>query len=547
MNYSWIDFLTLIGSVGLFLYGMKLMSEGLQKLAGDRLHDMLSAITNNKIAAYFGGLLVAILLQSSSATVVLTASCVNSGLISLTQSLSVIFGANLGATVTTWILTILGFKWNVSFLFLPIVAIAIPFLNSSSDNRNYLGEFLLGFGILFFGLNCINIYTPSIDVLTHIYNIVLSVQSFGYLSILIFILLGVLITWLIRLSSVSFLLAMAFCSKGWISCEMACAFILGANIGTTISTLMASRTANVKARRSVLFHFLINVIGVIFAIVPLHLICKDLSYTWYMLPLFHTGFNLFVLVILIWFSGLYLKYSSVILPEREQKKDGEFKLEFISSGLIESGEIAVAQAKEETINYAKETYKMFEMIKAMIKEPLGSEKQLALCERVKQLEEDSDQAEEEIAGFLKQIDLNSLSADSELLAHSLYRIVDELESIADSIRHVAESLKSKSEQRIFFTKSLNEELRKMEELTDESLKHMLYAIEKDEINEAILNKGYNYEDEINNFRNQLRNDVFEQIDKKQVEFEQSSIFMTLIKEYEKIGDYVINILCAMPQ
>jgi phosphate:Na+ symporter len=390
------------------------------------------------------------------------------------------------------------------------------------------------------------------------------------------------------------------CSKGWISFEMGCALILGSNIGTCITPLIASFSGNTMAKRAAMGHLLFNVLGTFWALIFYYPFCRlvvwvtqslgegdptelitfingleqtnpalassltaqtvDTSdpqaasalqtFTAYQgsvsfaMTIFHTIFNLINLSIMIWMTKVYVTIVSKLIPEKSNDQEA-FSLKYISQGLIASGEISLLQVKKETIRYAEETYRMFILIQQMLNERLGSEKQIALYEQVKELENESDKAEVEIASFLNHISTKALSPEGELLSRQLYKMVDELESVADSIFHIACTLRDKSEARSYFTPEMNDDIHKMIALVDVAMQHMIKCIQRNEISEQALNRAYNYEDEINNLRNQLRNAIIDQMNKELELYQQSTFYMDLINECEKVGDYIINVLTAM--
>lgn len=536
MNYSLTELLTLLGSIGLFLYGMKSVSDGMQKIAGDHLRGIISDIKENKFLALFSGFCTTALVQSSSATTVIAVSSVNAGLISLAQAIAVIMGANVGTTFTTWIISIFGIHFSLSEFFLPFVAIGLPLYNSDNRRRSSIGELLIGFGLLFFSLSIIRQTLPELNLQ-------------GFDNPLIYLVLGIPFTMLVQASSVSFTFAVLLCLNGTISFEMACALVLGANIGTCINPLISSFKANYMARRTALSHLLFNLFGAIWALLLLHPICNQLNAIApeFSIAIFHTSFNLVNLIIFIWFTKYFEKIVTKMIPEKLVQDEDPFKLQFIASGLIDSGEIALSQAKQEAINYSKETYKMFSLIPLMISEPNGSAKLVSLHDKVLSMEDDSDKAEEEIADFLREISTTTLSSDGDQLSMSIFRMIDEMESIADSIEHMAITIGHKSDLRIIFSQDMKQSLSRMITLTDSALSHMVDSIEKEEATEAMINRAYNIEDEINNYRNMLRNSVLEMIDKKTIEYQHGTLFMELINECERIGDYVINVLSAMPR
>ncbi len=558
-SYSLIDLLTLIGSIGLFLYGMKLMSEGLQKIAGDRLRNVLAAMTNNRFTGMLTGVLVTALVQSSSATTVMIVSFVNAGLMTLAESMAVIMGANVGTTATTWIIAVFGFKFNIAAYVLPLIAISLPLFNSSHSKRNSWGEFIIGFALLFLGLEVLKHSVPDLSSYPAVLEFMRNYSSMGYASIILFVVIGMALTMIVQASSAAFTIALLMCTNGWISFEMGCALVLGSNIGTCITPLLASLSANTMAKRAAIGHLLFNIIGTLWTLALYYPFCNFISWLCGEIGLgnpheinnvsmgmtmFHTVFNIINLTLMLGLTKQFVVMVSKIIPEKHSK-DEAFKLQYLDKGLIASGELSLLQVRKETLRYAEEVYKMFGHIRTMLNEPLGSEKQMELFLKVKKLEEESDIAENEIANFLNKISNKSLSYEGEILSRRLYKMVDELESIADSIYHLACSLKEKSDQRVYFTDDERSDVGKMISLTDAALVHMLKCLEHEELPESALMKAYNYEDEINNFRSQMRSELLERNETNKDLYLQTTFFMDLINECEKVGDYVINVLTAM--
>ncbi len=556
---TWINVLTLIGSIGLFLYGMKLMSEGLQKIAGDSLRKVLAAMTSNRFTGMLTGVLVTALVQSSSATTVMIVSFVNAGLITLAESMAVIMGANVGTTATTWIIATFGFKLNIAAFVFPLIAIALPFFKSSSNKNNSWGEFIIGFALLFLGLEELKHSVPDLSQFPAVLDFLREYSSMGYLSILFFLVVGMVLTMVVQASSASFTIALLMCVNGWISFEMGCAIVLGSNIGTCITPVLASLSANTMAKRAAMGHLLFNIVGTLWTLAVYYYFCDLINYICghiglgdphdvnnvsMGLTMFHTVFNIFNLVLMLPLTKQFVSIVSRIIPEKVNKEES-FKLQYINSGFMTpSGELALVQVQKEASRYGEEVYKMFGMIHSMLDEHMGSEKQLELNSRIKSMEEESDRAELEIAQFLNNISPKTLSYSGEQLSRNLYKEVDELESIADSICHMSMVLYEKYQQRVRFNAEMNTNVVKMMSLTDVSLIHMLKVLSMDEVPQSALNKAYNYEDEINNFRNQLRNEMFDSLDRKEIEYYQNSYFMLIVNECEKIGDYVINVITA---
>ena len=392
MEYTFLDFLTLIGSVGLFLYGMKVMSEGLQKVAGDRLRNILAVMTKNRFSGMFTGILITALIQSSSASTVMVVSFVNAGLMTLGQSMAVIMGANVGTTVTAWIIALFGFKVNITVFALPLIGLGTPLLFSGKSSRKSWGEFLIGFSFLFMGLDYLNHSVPDLRSNPEIFEFLTSYTQMGFLSILIFCAVGAIVTMIVQASSATLAISLIMCSKGWITFDIAAALILGSNIGTTITPLLASIGANVSAKRAAVGHLLFNVLGSVWTLILYYpfirfivWICTSLGVgnpndlmafvsTWeqsdpalvaalnsgqdlgsadfeqqkaqfaamqfsvsFGLSMFHTVFNVINVTIMIWFTGLYEKIVTRLVRIKD-KNEEEFQLKFISRGMLSASQ-----------------------------------------------------------------------------------------------------------------------------------------------------------------------------------------------------------------
>ena len=552
---TWIDVLTLIGSIGLFLYGLKLMSEGLQKIAGDSLRKVLAAMNSNRFTGMLVGILVTALVQSSSATTVMIVSFANAGMISLAQSMSVIMGANVGTTVTAWIIAVFGFKFNIAFLVFPLIALALPFFNSGSSRKNAWGEFIIGFSLLFLGLDELKHIVPLLSVFPALLDNLRDISAMGYPSILLFLLIGMILTMVVQASSAAFAIALLMCVNGWITFEMGCALVLGSNIGTCMPPLLAALSANTMAKRAALGHLLFNVLGMVWALAIYYYFCNFITSICVSIgfgdphepslsALGHTVFNLISLCIMLPLVKLFVNIISRIIPDKDGH-DESFRLQYINSGFMTpSAEMSLVQVQKETLRYGEEVYKMFGIMKTMLDERNGLERQNETNLRIRHLEEDSDRAELEIAQFLNSISPKTLSYSGEQLTRNLYKEVDELESIADCISHMSMVIFQKAEQRVRFNSEMNTSIVRMMTLIDTALVHMLKVLDMEEVSPSILNKAYNHEDEINNCRNQLRNDMFDSLDRKEIDYYQNSYFMLIINECEKIGDHVINVISA---
>lgn len=554
-----LQLFSLLGSIGLFLFGIKLMSESLQKITGDNLRNIYTAMTSNRFMAMLTGVLVTALVQSSSATMVMSISFINAGFITLSQSLAVFMGANFGMTLINWIIALFGFKYLITIFVFPIIALSLPLFQSNNSKRNSWGEFLIGFALLFLGISLLKNSFPDLSLYPSIVSFLNLISELNVFSVIIFMLLGILLTISVQSSLVTFIISLLLCANGWISFEMGCAIVLGTNIGSCFTPILAAQKANISAKRASWGFLIFNGIVTILAIAFFFPFCTlienlcdiigigDLDNVTNIslgIALFHTLYNVIFIILQLPLIHPIEKMLVKMIADKS-KNDESFKLQYISKGLMSStGQMALIQVRKETSRYAEETYKMFKLFCTMINEPLGSARQLELHQQIKKMEEDSDNAEVEIADFLNQISHKTLSWDGELMSRNLYKMVDELESIADSIVHMSTTIFNKQEQRVFFSNEMNTDIRKMLTLTDTSLSHMCHVLQLDEIPSNSLNKAYNFEDEINNYRNQLRNAMLDRFDLQQVEYMQSTYFMMLVNECEKIGDYAINVVAA---
>lgn len=554
--------LTFLGSIGLFLYGMKLMSESLQKIAGDRLRSVLAAMTRNRVSGLLSGFLVTALVQSSLSTTVMIVSFVNTGLISLAEAMAAIMGANVGTAVTSWLLATMGFEIDSSLWLLPVIALALPLFNSSHHQRNIWGEFIVGFALIFLSIDVLQYAAPSLQSdYPFLIDCLADSSAWGMWSVLLYFGVGTLLTILLQASHATFTLSIVICMMGWLPFELGCAMLLGSVLGTCLALLRASLSANAMARRAAVCHLLFNGAGLLLALLFFWPFSQFITWLSTLIGLNdpHTstgvalGMALYLTVFRISNLILLFPFSSylVALVHRLIRNDNDdpkaFHLQYLNKGLIASGELSLLQVKKETIRYANDVYHMFSLIKLMLNERLGSERQLEMYEQVRIMEEQSDDAEVEIANFLNQISRKGLSTGGEQMCRSLYKMVDELESIADSMYHMAATLRNKSDQRVFFSPAINANVAKMISLTDTSLSHMLHVIDNDEVSPNALNKAYNYEDEINNFRSQIRNEVLDPMDRAKLQYQQNTYYMELIGECERVGDYVINVLAAQSQ
>ena len=583
MDYTILDFLSLLGAVCLFLYGMKVMSEGLQKVAGDRLRNILGIMTKNRAAGVITGILITALIQSSSASTVMVVSFVNAGLMSLAQSMAVIFGANVGTTVTTWIISAFSFEINISTYTIVLLAVAVPLMFMKKGSYKSLGEFIVGFCFLFMGLDLISAYVPNLAENPQMLAFLQDYTALGIWSVLIFFAVGIILTMVVQSSAATFAITLIMCSQGWISFALGCAVILGGNIGTTITPILASLSGNLAARRTAMGHVLFNVIGsvvVLFIFYPfVHLVgditqafmgldpcdidkAQELSMAGqtlldeqgrkimfdqktvaFGLAMFPTVFNTCNLLVMIWFTKLYVRIVCWLMPARHRDTEEEFTLKYIGRGLLGTSELNLAQAQKEILVYGERVQRMITMAQTLVTEAPDSQPYIDNYNRIEKYEDISDRMELEIGNFLNKVAEGRLSPEGKKEIAAMLRIVSEIESIADSCLNVAKTLKRKNQARVKFDDWILAQIEGMFGLVDNAMDNMLVLLrEMDAPDETRVIEAYNREREINNYRNRLRDDNIARINDRKYNYQEGIFFMDLISETEKMGDYILNVV-----
>ena len=556
MDYSFFDLLRLIGSLALFLYGMKIMSEGLQKFAGDSLRKILTAMTTNRVTGVLTGVLITALIQSSSATTVMVVSFVNAGLLTLTQSIGVIMGANIGTTVTAWIISALGFKVDISAFALPLLAFSIPLFFSGKSSRKSVGEFIFGFSFLFMGLANLKNNAPDLSANPDMLAFVQNYTDMGFFSILLFLFIGAILTMIVQASAATMAITLIMCANGWIDYHLGVALVLGENIGTTITANLAALTGNTQARRAALAHLMFNLFGVAWVLIVFYPFTGAVS--WFVthvmkvtdpavavsfkLAAFHTAFNISNTFIMIWFVNVIEKTVCGII--RTKQEDEEYRLSYITGGMLSTAELSILQAQKEITLFAERTTKMFGMVKELLYEK-DENNFLKTYSRVEKYENISDRMEIEIANYLTQVAEGRLSSEGKEEIRVLLRAVSEIESIADSCNNLARSIKRRNEFKSVFTEEQNNHIDQMFKLVSSALDRMNAIMHKSDLNPNDINESYNIENEINNYRNQLKARNIEDINNKLYQYQDGVYYMDMVSESEKLGDYVINVVQAL--
>lgn len=599
MNYSILDFLGLLGAVGLFLYGMKVMSEGLQKAAGDRLRNILSAMTRNRFAGTVTGFFITALIQSSSASTVMVVSFVNAGLMTLAQSMAVIMGANVGTTFTAWVIALFGFKVDISAFALPLIGLAVPLLFSSKGRTKSIGEFAIGFAFLFMGLDMISKYVPDLQSNPEMFAFLQRYASMGFGSVLIFCLVGIVVTMVIQSSAATFAITLIMCSKGWITFDLACALVLGSNIGTTVTPLLASMSGNVAAKRTAMGHLLFNFLGTLWTLAvffpfvelnswiteaigqgdpnQLYRYVSDLQASSpdvynqvfatgsvptdpdvvlrhrtaistmqvsvsFGLSMFHTVFNLINLSIMIWLTKVYVKIVEFLIPAKHQGDD-EFQLKFISAGILSASELNISQAEKEMHVYAERVGRMLPMARELVHSKAGSDEFNCIYSRLEKYEEISDRMELEIANYLNRCAEGRLSNESKRRIAAMLSIDSEIESIADTMLGVGKILLRKQQSNVHFNDEIYANIDLMFTYLERAMNGMLRILSNlESVNEHEVISAYNHEREINNLRNQLRTANVANINDRHYEYQSGIYYIDIISTLEKSGDYIINVV-----
>ncbi len=564
-----LQIFTLLGALGMFLYGMNLMSSGLQKAAGDKLRGFLSAMTSNPFKRVLTGLGITAIIQSSSATTVMVVSFVNAGLLTLVQAIGVIMGANIGTTVTAWLVAWLGFKADISILAVPLMLFGFLFSNSKKNQYKNIGELIVGFSLLFLGLSLMKESVPDLSQTPEILAFVKEWSSLGFLSVLLFLGFGTILTLVLQSSSATMAITLIMLSMGWIPFEMACAMVLGENIGTTITANIAASIGNFQAKRAALSHTFFNVFGVIWALILyrpfLALIGKVTEILFgvpnpaaagfevaspddptatsalYGLSMLHTMFNLINTCILIWFTGLIEKVVTKLIKEPENKEEKQFKLQYIEAGPLATPELATEQAYKEIIHFAQISKNGLGYVRAAINET-DSDKFEELRNKLVKYEEISDRIEYEIASFLNAVSAEEVSERTSVIIKSMYKIIGELESLGDSGESISRILTRRNIHGKVFDADTIKKLNAMVDLVDQTYDVMIENLRlafDSKLGE--ITNAYDAEEHINSLRNNLRDEEIENIENNQKNYQTSVYFMDILSELEKMGDFMINI------
>lgn len=557
----WI-FFKLIGALALLMFGMKTMSDSLQKMAGPQLRHVLGTMTTNRLTGILSGMLITAAVQSSTATTVMTVSFVNAGLLTLAQAISVIMGANIGTTLTAWIMSA-GFSFNITDFVWPAFFIAIILIYSKK--RKIIGDFIFGISFMFLGLGTLRQTGIDMD-LAHNQPVLEFFASFdphSFQTTIIFLIIGSILTMCVQSSAAVMAITMILCSTGVLPIYQGIALVMGENIGTTVTSNVAALTANTQARRAAMAHMVFNIFGVLWILCVfrpfIHLVCGWVGYDdimektdprfvanaaklSFVLAAFHTTFNLSNTFILVWFIPQIEKLVCKIIRPKKNTDEDDFRLRFIQSGIMKTPEISVLEAQKEIHCFAERIQRMFGMVKTLLGET-NEEKFVKLHSRIEKYEGISDSMEIEIAKYLDQVSDSHLSDETKAKIRAMLREISEIESIGDSCFNIARTLNRRFKGKEDFITSQYEHMHQMMELTDNALTQMnITLVGHKGDNDA--NLSFNIENEINNYRNQLKSQNINDVNNHLYTYAIGTMYMDIIQECEKLGDYVVNVVEA---
>ena len=565
---SILQIFTLLGALGMFLYGMNLMSSGLQKAAGDRLRGFLSAMTSNPFKRVMTGLGITAIIQSSSATTVMVVSFVNAGLLTLVQAIGVIMGANIGTTVTAWLVAWLGFKADISILAIPLMLFGFLFSNSKKNQHKNIGELIVGFSLLFLGLSFMKESVPDLSETPQVLEFVKDWSSYGFTSVLIFLVFGTVLTLILQSSSATMAITLIMLSMGYIPFSMACAMVLGENIGTTITANIAASVGNTSAKRAAMSHTIFNVFGVIWALIffqPfLSLVgiiiesfglpnpakegfsvssptSPESTAALYGLSMLHTLFNTINTAILIGCTGLIEKAVVKIVKAPANQEKDVFRLKYIEAGPLATPELATEQASNEIIHFAEISKKGLGYAREAINET-NTDKFEELRNKLVKYEEISDRIEYEIAQFLNAVSSDEVSEKTSKEIKAMYKVIGELESLGDSGETISRILSRRNIHKKEFDADSIKKLNQMTDLVEKAYDVMIENLHLAFSGKLVeIANAYAAEDRINTLRNNLRDAAIEDIDSNNKTYQSSVYFMDIISELERMGDFMINI------
>ncbi len=547
-SFGLLDAFTLIGALGMFLFGMNMMSESLQKVAGNKMRIILSSMTKNRFVGVLSGIIITSIIQSSSATTVLIVSFVNAGLLTLGESISVIMGANIGTTVTAWIVSLIGFKFSIAEIAIPLIGLAMPFVFSKKDKRKTIGQLIIGFSLLFLGLEYLKNGVPDIKSHPEILTFLQDYTNMGFLSILLFLLVGTLLTIIVQSSSATMAITLVMISQGWISFEIGAAMVLGENIGTTITANIAAITANINSKRAALSHTLFNVFGVIWVLILFYPFTKMVGYivnfdpethnnALYALSMFHTLFNLCNTIIMIFLIKTIEKIVCKIIPDKNT--DNEFALKFISSGLLQTGELSLIEAEKEIELYTERTHRMLYEAKEYALNSIKDKNNHA--ERIKHYEEASDNTESAISDYLYNIAATPTSTQLKSTIRSYLYLTSEIESVADRCYNISRLITRKNNDNVVFSDYQISKIAEVFDLIDQHFTILEECVKNKFTDTTKKEIIFELENKINKIRYDIKLENIEKVNMGEHSYISGIYFMDVIEECESLSDAITKI------
>lgn len=556
------------GALAVFLFGMKLMSEGLQKFAGNKMRSVMGRVTSSPVRGILTGAAVTTAIQSSSATTVMVVSFVNAGLLSLAGAIAVIMGANIGTTVTAWIITFFGLGESSSTFSLPMLlgALSLIFIFAKKDRLKSIGEFIIGLALLLVGMGLLQQAMPNLEDYPNFLHALARMSDFGFWSIILFVAIGALLTCVVQASAAMMAITLVMCYNGWIGLDAAVALVMGQNIGTTITANLAAMVANTNGKRAARAHLVFNVIGVIITLIVfrpvLNLIANlttgimgsnpytlvgDEGYNPEAIPLalslFHTFFNVVNTLILAWFIPLIIKIVNWMVKSSPEEEEEQFKLRYIGGYWMNTAELNMQAAQKEIEDFSRRVLRMYTFLPGL-RTAKDDEEFNHIVERIEKYEEITDRMEMEIAKYLTRISESDLSQQGSQRISAMLRIVDNLESIGDTIYQIAATRRNKRETAVHFDQHLNDNLDHMTQLVQQSLDVMNTNLCGD-YDQVDLDSANVAETAINQYRDQLRIEHLESLKNGAYDFAIGNAYSILYALYEKLGDYVINVSEAL--
>ncbi len=555
MEFGFWDIIQIVGALAFFVYGMKLMSDGIQRAAGSQLRNILRTMTKNRYLGVFTGFLITALVQSSSATTVMTVSFVNAGLLTLVESAGVMMGANIGTTITGWLISVLGFKVKLAHYSIPLFAIGVPMLFTNRGKLRYWGQFIVGFAILFMGLSELKGAVPDIKSNPEVLDFLKSFTEWGFFSRVFFVFVGAIVTIVVQSSSAAMAITLTMCANGLLPFDVAAAMILGENIGTTITAELASLVGNTNAKRSARIHSMFNIIGVTWMVILMPVLLPILSNFMQSafglgdpfsdpnaMPLalsgFHTAFNLTNVLVLLAFVPWLVKAATWSIKDKEEEDD-DAKLKFISTASL-TPELATIELQKEASHYGKIVSRMSGFLNNLINSP-KEKKQMKMLKKLKKYEEITDDMEIQITEYVTKLADREITHKTSAKLRAILNICNDLERIGDIYYQMSKTIEQKMEDKSYFLPEQRDNLNGMIELTDKAFAEMISNLSTPSYDKVSINKAIEIEEELNTYRNKLRDHNLGRLGDEDYNVNSAMIYNNLFSSLEKVGDHIMNV------